>query len=93
MEAASQALPVIATDFAGIPEFVRHDVEGLLCQPADVAALSAHLARLITDPVLRERLGQAALRRLKTSFSARSGIEKIHAALQASLAKSRTPAP
>jgi glycosyltransferase involved in cell wall biosynthesis len=93
MEAASQALPIIATDFAGIPEFVRHDVEGLLCQPSDLPALSAHLAKLITHPVLRERLGQAALVRLKTSFSTRNGIKKIYAALQASLAKGRTSAP
>ena len=28
MEAASQALPIVATDFAGIPEFVRQGVEG-----------------------------------------------------------------
>lgn len=93
MEAASQALPIIATDFAGIPEFVRHDVEGLLCQPSDIPALSAHLAKLITEPVLREQLGQAALQRLRTSFSAQSGIAQIYAALQASLIQGGKSAP
>lgn len=93
MEAASQALPIIATDFAGIPEFVRHDVEGLLCQPSDIPALSAHLAKLITDPAMRQRLGQAALLRLRTSFSAQSGIERVHAALQDSLARSEKTGP
>lgn len=93
MEAASQALPIIATDFAGIPEFVRHDIEGLLCQPSDIPALAANLARLIADPALRDRLGQAALLRLRTEFSATSGIASIHAALQNSLAKGRTEKP
>jgi glycosyltransferase involved in cell wall biosynthesis len=44
MEAASQALPIVATDFAGIPEFVRDGVEGLLVAPGDVAALAQALA-------------------------------------------------
>ena len=46
MEAASQALPIVATDFAGIPEFVRDGVEGLLVPPGDVAALAQALAEL-----------------------------------------------
>jgi glycosyltransferase involved in cell wall biosynthesis len=93
MEAASQALPIIATDFAGIPEFVRHDVEGLLCPPSDIAALSARLEQLITGPALRHRLGQAALLRLRTSFSAQGGVGQVHAALLASLAQGKATAP
>lgn len=85
MEAASQALPIAATDFAGIPEFVRHEVEGLLSPPSDIVALAAHLERLITDPALRRRLGTAALERLTTAFSAQGGIRRIHDALTGSI--------
>ena len=34
MEAASQRLAIVASDFAGIPEFVRNGVEGELVRPA-----------------------------------------------------------
>ena len=49
MEAATQALPILSTRFAGVPEFVREGVEGLLVPPADVEALAQALERLIRD--------------------------------------------
>lgn len=85
MEAASQALPIVATDFAGIPEFVRHEREGLLVPPGDVAALSAALAALIRAPEDRSRLGAAAFARLTQDFSAQAGLARIHAALLAEI--------
>jgi glycosyltransferase involved in cell wall biosynthesis len=38
----------------GIPEIIRHDVEGLLA--ASDAELAAHLVTLVRDPALRERI-------------------------------------
>jgi glycosyltransferase involved in cell wall biosynthesis len=93
MEAASQALPIVATDFAGIPEFVRPGVEGLLVPPGDVAALSAALAALVQDPARRATLGAAALSRLHAAFSASAGIERVHAALERAAAGHPGPAP
>lgn len=86
MEAASQALPIVATDFAGIPEFVRQQVEGMLVPPGDVAALAATLAALIRAPDDRMRLGAAAFVRLTADFSAQAGLARIHAALLAEVA-------
>ncbi|MBA4268211.1 MAG: colanic acid biosynthesis glycosyltransferase WcaL [Methylobacterium sp.] len=84
MEAASQALPIVATDFAGIPEFVRDGVEGLLVPPGDVAALAQALAALAEAPDRRAALGQAALARLTGAFSAAAGLDGIAARLRAS---------
>jgi len=75
MEAASQALPIVATDFAGIPEFVRPGVEGLLVQPGDVAGLAAALEELARSPQQRGQLGYRALARLTGSFSAAAGLD------------------
>jgi glycosyltransferase involved in cell wall biosynthesis len=86
MEAATQALPIASTRFAGVPEFVREEVEGLLVPPADPAALSAALARLIGDPGLRERLGQAAGRRIREAFSFEAGIAALASRFDAVLA-------
>ncbi len=84
MEAASQKLPIVATDFAGIPEFVRHGVEGLLVPPGDVDALAAALAELVGSPERRTALGEAAFVRLTTDFSAAAGLDRIAAMLRRS---------
>lgn len=84
MEAASQGLPIVATDFAGIPEFVREGVEGLLVPPGDVAALAGALAALSAAPERRAALGEAAHQRLTGAFSAAAGLDRIAARLRAS---------
>lgn len=86
MEAASQGLAILATDFAGIPEFVREGIEGLLVPPGEVAALSAALADLAAAPERRLALGQAAFARLTGDFSAQAGLARIHAMLRALVA-------
>lgn len=93
MEAASQALPIVATDFAGIPEFVQHGREGLLLRPSDVTALAKALERLARDPQERATLGAAAFARLRTEFSAQAGLERIHRALLAAVAGRDDGAP
>ncbi len=60
MQAMACALPVIATPIGSTAEIVENEVTGLLIPPKDSGALHDALARLIADPVLRERLGGAA---------------------------------
>jgi glycosyltransferase involved in cell wall biosynthesis len=84
MEAASQGLPIVATDFAGIPEFVRDGVEGLLVPPGDVAALAAALNELAGAPAKRAVLGDAAYARLTLDFSAAAGLDRVAAMLKRS---------
>lgn len=84
MEAASQKLAIVSTDFAGIPEFVRHGVEGLLVSPGDVEALAAALAELAGAPEQRTALADAAFLRLTDAFSASAGLDRIAAKLRAS---------
>lgn len=77
MEAASQALPSLATATAGIPEFVEDGRNGLLVPPGDPQALAAALARLIGEPDLRSHLGAAAWDTLRGHFSLQAGIDLI----------------
>lgn len=84
MEAASQGLPIVATDFAGIPEFVRDGVEGLLVPPGDVAALAAALGELAEAPEKRAALGEAAYARLSDAFSAQAGLDRVATMLKRS---------
>lgn len=59
VEAMRAGCAVVAAAVGGPTEIVRHDVDGLLVTPGDPAALAAALDRLIADPALRTRLGEA----------------------------------
>lgn len=81
MEAASQELPILATAFAGTPEFIEDGVHGLLVPPGSPEALARALERLARDPERRRRLGRAARHRLVQDFSEAAGIALIANAL------------
>lgn len=51
---------IVASDLGQIGEVLEHGRTGWLVEPGDVEALAAGLARLIDNPVLRDRLGAAA---------------------------------
>lgn len=89
MEAASQHLALVATDFSGIPEFVAHGREALLVPPGDWEQLSNALNLLVRDPDMRQRLGRAAGARLRESFGAAEGLDRLAAKLRLDL----QPAP
>ena len=81
MEAASQALAIVSTRFAGIPEFIREGRDGELVPPGDWEALSNALNSLARDPRRRVQLGCAAYARLTDEFGADSGFDRLAAKL------------
>lgn len=62
LEAAASGTPVIGSDIAGIPDFLKHEKNGLLYSHGDANALAKQLRRLMTDEVLREKLAKQALK-------------------------------
>ena len=60
VEAMACGAPVVSTTVSGIPELVRHGVNGLLVPPDDPVALAAAWLRVHDDPALARRLGAAA---------------------------------
>jgi len=74
VEAQSQGLPCVATTAAAIPELIEDGVNGLLVAPDDVMALRNALARLIVDPQLRQRLGNAGNQIVRERFALERGI-------------------
>ena len=61
LEAGASGLPTVASAAGGASELVEHGETGLLVPPDDPRAFSAALGRLVGDPALRLRLGEAAL--------------------------------
>ncbi|HEX2725545.1 MAG TPA: glycosyltransferase family 4 protein [Beijerinckiaceae bacterium] len=83
MEAASQGLAIVATDFAGIPEFIRDGSEGQLVAAGDWAALSNAINLLARDPEHRTRLGSAAHLRLRRDFTTDRTVDLLAARFHA----------
>jgi len=74
MEAQSQRLAVLATTVAAVPELIVDGETGLLAPPGEPPALAAALGRLIGDPALRARLGEAGLTRVRRDFDQARGL-------------------
>jgi phosphatidylinositol alpha-1,6-mannosyltransferase len=59
LEAGAAGLPVVAADEGGATSAVLDGVTGLLCDPRDHVAVADRIVRLLTDPELARRLGEA----------------------------------
>ncbi|MBD2355848.1 glycosyltransferase family 4 protein [Tolypothrix sp. FACHB-123] len=68
LEAASMALPLIATDSPGCNEVVENDVNGFLIAPGNVAELTQAIERLIAQPELRQSFGKISRQRAIERF-------------------------
>lgn len=81
VEAMAAAKPVVGTDAGAIPELVQGGTTGLLVPPREPVALAAAIERLLRDPALRRRMGEAARARADEHFSIERYCTEIHRAL------------
>ena len=77
MEAMAAGKPVVASALSGIPELVRHDVNGLLVDAAHPQRIAAAVRRLIEDPALRERFDAAAREVVRERFDVRKTSQSL----------------
>ena len=77
MEAMGSGVPVVASDLSGIPELVIDGQTGLLVAPRDARGLAEALARLYSDPALRQRLGRAGREKVVTEFDLHKNAAKL----------------
>jgi|UPI00036F5593 glycosyltransferase involved in cell wall biosynthesis len=75
LEAMRAGLPVVATDVGGIAEAVGHQETGLLVPAGDRGALRDALGRLIAEPALRSKLGDAGRARYLAHFTSELMVE------------------
>jgi glycosyltransferase involved in cell wall biosynthesis len=70
VEAMASGCPVINTDIpgSGVPWVSRHEETGLTAPTHDAAAIAQLSRRLVEEPGLRDRLGQAARARALAEF-------------------------
>lgn len=86
-EAMAMKRPVVAIDKGGTPEVVRHGETGLLSPLGDLDALAANLVRLLKDPALRARMGEAGRRDVEARFTPSrlaADVENVYSRILAS---------
>ncbi|MEK7584484.1 MAG: glycosyltransferase [Patescibacteria group bacterium] len=76
LEAGLAELPVVATRVGGIPEIITDGVEGILIDPENLSGLSASITSLAHDAERRARLARALRKKILTSFTIESMLEK-----------------
>lgn len=89
-EAMSHGLPVVGfADCPGTNELIQHDGTGLLAAagPDRAVSLSRELERLMSDPGLRRRLGDAASSAIGEKFSARHVCDRWESLLESVCAR------
>lgn len=76
IEAMGMGLPVVATDIRGCREEVVEGETGFLVPTRDAETLADRLLRLLADPELRRRCGQAGRERAHSLFDEKMVVDR-----------------
>ena len=69
VEAMQYSLPIASTDVGAIPDMVQDGVNGFVCKQQDVDSLVIALEQLITNPALRQQMGEAGYQRYQELYT------------------------
>jgi N-acetyl-alpha-D-glucosaminyl L-malate synthase BshA len=69
LEAMSCGVPVVGSRIGGLPEVIVNEETGFLCEPNDVACMTAIVLGLFRDETLRRQIGSAARERAVSQFN------------------------
>jgi glycosyltransferase involved in cell wall biosynthesis len=82
LEAMASGLAVVGTATGGSAEILRHEINGLVFAREDSPACAACLYRLLTDPLLYERLRRQGRQTVEQHFRLEQTIDQIEQSLQ-----------
>ena len=91
LESMTAGVPVVASDVEGIPEAIRHGVDGWIVEPNDSVKLAAGISRIVRGEVDYSSLRQSARKRHIDRFSAEAmarGVAKIYRRVLAEIGNS-----
>ncbi|MDO5631049.1 MAG: glycosyltransferase family 4 protein [Paracoccus sp. (in: a-proteobacteria)] len=91
MEAMAAGLPVVTTRIAGIGELVEDGASGYLVPPGDLDSLVARLDALLSDPELRDRMGQVGRDKVRADYAITSEAAWLADLFRGSLASDLPP--
>lgn len=70
LEAMSAGAGIVASDCGGVPEMIRHGIDGLIARTENADDFARALDRMIRQSSLRDRLGRSARQRAEARYSA-----------------------
>ena len=77
LEYMAAGRPVVATAVGAVPELIEDGTHGLLVPPGDPAALARAIARVLADPGLARRLGDAARARARERYGREAMVRRF----------------
>ncbi len=77
LEAQAAGLPVVGGAAFGVPDIVAEEISGLLSPEGDASGFAGNLRRLIADPGLRLRLGQAGAAHIAKHHDLAAGAARL----------------
>src|ERR1041384_2395709 len=75
----SSAKPLVATRVGGIPELVEDEKTGFVVERGDAQAIADSILKLIAEPELRKRMGEAGREVALEKFDLAGNVEKVTA--------------
>jgi len=79
IEAMAAGCPVVATAVGGTPEVVMDRETGFLINSRDPEALAQKIALLLKDSQLRQKMGEAGMRRIEEHFTLEKMVQNYEA--------------
>jgi colanic acid/amylovoran biosynthesis glycosyltransferase len=61
----------------GVPDLIHDGVHGFLHEVGDITGMARSLERLLTDPVLRQQMGNAGRGRILSEFTINHLVDRI----------------
>lgn len=77
LQALTMKRPIVATAVGGIPEVVKSDVHGILCEPHNPKALAAAILRILRNPVEGRRMALAGHDFVMQEYSLARMVERL----------------
>ncbi|MEI6385414.1 MAG: glycosyltransferase family 4 protein [Spirochaetota bacterium] len=77
LEAMRRGLPVAAFAAGGIPDWLEDGATGILAKAGEPAALAVAMEKILADPVLGRRLGEAGRIKAERDFSFPASMESL----------------
>jgi len=77
MEAMAMEIPCLATWITGVPELIRHGVDGWLVPPGDAEPVAEALSYLMDQPALRESMGKSGRARVIEKYNLEQNVARL----------------
>lgn len=85
LEATAAGIPVISTYHGGIPDIVKHGVNGFLVHEHDVQGMTFYMNKILKDNGLAKKMGEAGKRIIKENYTFNRHIQVLNNLIQKSL--------